>query len=73
VIGNLLISLFLVAAIWGCFEYAFNLQQAKEDSPALGIPSAPFVYAIAIAFCPIVMIHVTEVVTSIRSGKGVRE
>jgi len=69
-ISNLFIALFLIAAIWACFEYGFNLQETKESSITLGIPSAPFVYAIAIAFCPIVLIHVKEFITSITLAKG---
>ncbi len=47
--------LFFIIAIWRLFHYAHYFQTNKESSLTINIPLAPFAYALAIAFIPMVM------------------
>jgi len=68
-ISSFLSLVFFLLIVWRAFIYAHDLQKSGESSLTQHIPMAPFVYAIAIACIPAVVIYALQ---TYRDTKEVR-
>jgi TRAP-type C4-dicarboxylate transport system permease small subunit len=68
-ISSFLSLVFFLLIVWRAFIYAHDLQRSGESSLTQHIPMAPFVYAIAIACIPAVVIYALQ---TYRDTKEVR-
>lgn len=59
-ISTILCILFFTAAVWRISKYAYGLQAYGEASLTVKIPLAPFAYALAAAFTPMVLVLIIQ-------------
>lgn len=65
-ISSILCLIFVIIVVFTCLEYGISLQKSNERSITLSIPFYPFVYAMIIAFIPLVLTFLKDVLGDIR-------
>lgn len=60
VVSILLTLLFFLLADWRLFVYARELQVSGESSMTANIPFAPFAYALAVSFLPMILLLIAQ-------------
>jgi len=54
-----------VTIVWRLFQYAYHLQSGGEQTPTALIPMYPFAYAAALAFIPVCLVFLQQLLSSI--------
>lgn len=65
VVVNILCLFFFIVAVWRLTHHAGYLWEMNEVTPTARIPIFPFVYASAIAFIPVCVAYLFELIKSI--------
>lgn len=66
-LADFICLVFLAVVVWRCFLYGHDIQITGEVTPSQKIPLAPFAYAIAFAFVPMLLISIMKFFRSFRS------
>ena len=66
-VTDLICIVFLAVVVWRCTLYGHDMQITGEVSPSQKIPLAPFAYAIAFAFVPMLFVSMMKFFRSLRS------
>lgn len=65
-VSSSLCFIFIIIVILTCFEYGISLQESNERSITLSIPFYPFVYAMIVAFIPLLLTFFKDILRHIR-------